>query len=171
MIFRLLISTLAVGLYSFCVSSTTTSDTTPNDVQVMENKTDNTIIRAIRYQSGKAIGANVAAEHKDSLIAIAISLLNEAEPMRIHLDEAVMKALKSEATGFEIFFSPPLTVAPDAARLSKMLFLLEGDFSNHDPIPDARFFIALDDNNQYIQSPYVADNKAAMVKLLDGFLK
>jgi len=172
MLIRLFLSALFVGLCSFCLHSTTPASTGSNqDDSLMEHNLENTVIRAIRYESGKPKGVTVSKENTESIISIVRNLLETSEPMRIHLEMEEIQSLRSAATGFEIFFSPALETSSDAARLSKMFFLTEGDFSTRIESTNARFFVALDDNNQYIQSPFEAESKAELVGQLNDLLK
>ena len=171
MITRLVLSLIIISMCSFCINSKPSPKTISKNPQLMENKSEKTIIRAIRYQNGNAKGVVFDQKQAENLISIALKLLETAEPMRVHLEEEEMKSLKNTASGFKIFFSPALETTPNTARLSKMLFLLEGNFSNQPKSPNALFFVALDDDNQYIQSPYAAQNMAELVKSLDNMLK
>ncbi|OWY20957.1 hypothetical protein C7N43_13050 [Sphingobacteriales bacterium UPWRP_1] len=159
-----------VYLYSFCTSPKPSAEKEQKDpIQLMEND-KKTVIKVIHYQSGKTIEQTLSPKATDTVANLALYLLSAGDPLRLHLTDEQMNNLFATATGFELLFQPPLATAPQAEKLSKMLFLTEGVHANTAQIEDARFFFALSSNNQYIQSPYVADGEADKVVQLQQLL-
>lgn len=177
--YRLFIFSMALGLCSFCKSPESSKKasaptTTPATTTMQINQPiikDKTIIRAIIFNHGEDSAVTIPPEQTDTIAAICMQLLSAAEPMRIALDEEEMAQLKINASGFELMFLPPLNTSADSTSLGKMLFLRSGNFSTSDLSVNARFFIALSHDEQYISSPYFAEAAADKVKRLDQILK
>lgn len=163
-----------LAVYSFCVpdtqnTATTNSPTTKPTAMQPTTQPQGQVVRAIKHQNGIPKTLNLQQQFADTIAGIALQLITHAEPLRMHLDEEAMTALRQNLTGIELFFAPPIGNQPDESGVSKLLFLQAGQFANTTQTPDARLFIALADG-QYIQSPYVAEGKARLVEAIDALL-
>lgn len=164
-----LLSLTAIIFFSFCTSPKTSAEKEKKEyAQIMKTTT----VTFIEYQNGKKQERPVSAQFADTIANIALYLVTMGEPLRLHLSDEQMNNLFLNATGFELLFEPPIVTNETSSTqyISKILFLTSGNHANSAQINDARFFFALSDNNQYIQSPYVADGEAGKVIQLQQLL-
>lgn len=171
MLIRLLIGYLCLGMFSLCHLLTPTKPIDEdNSVTAIEKNTTTTLVKIIRYQSGKTTEFSPPTPSSQTMIDLALTLLADAEPMRLYLEETSMQAIEHPQDGFEMQFLPPYRTAADAPALHKLLFLQSGDYATGKTTDrDAVFFVALADNYAYIRSPFVREQggtKAAQLMQL-----
>lgn len=169
MSYQTLFLCLLLGLYTFCTPPKT-SETPTVEASTIKPMNKSTI-KVVFFEQAQQTTKEIVSEKRDSVVQIVTALLTNSEPMRVALEDEEIAQLKTDAAGFELYFSPPLTTHVDAAGLSKMLFLTKGNFSTTNQSIDAKFFIALANDNQYISSPYSSEKAAPNVRLLEQLLK
>lgn len=169
MSYQTLFLCLLLGVYPFCTPPKISE--TPTVVATTAKPMNKSTIKVVFFEQEQQTTKDIATEKSDSIVQIVTTLLTDSEPMRVALEDEEMAQLKTNTAGFELYFSPPLTTHVDAAGLSKMLFLNKGSFSTTNQSTDAKFFIALANDNQYISSPYVSEKAASSVYLLEQLLK
>ena len=169
MSYQVLFLCLLLSLYTFCTPPKT-SETPTVETSIIKPMNKSTI-KVVFFEQEQQTIKDIAPEKSDSVVQIVAALLTNSEPMRVALEDEQMAQLKTNTSGFELYFSPPLATHVDAAGLSKMLFLTKGNFSTTNQSVDAKFFIALANDNQYISSPYSSEKAAPNVRLLEQLLK
>jgi hypothetical protein len=163
MIIRLLIGCLCLGLFGFCPSPKSSKTNEKNGATSINKN----MLKIIRYQNGETTEAKPLAQQAQQIQALALSLLANAEPMRLSLEDEQMQEIEHPKDGFEIQFLPPYSADTNAPALHKLLFLQSGKFATgKDATSNARFFVALADNYQYIRSPYILEQSGDKVAQL-----
>lgn len=168
MIIRLLIGCLCLGLFGFCLSPKSSKTDEKNGATNINKN----MLKIIRYQNSKTTELSPSGEQAQQMQTLALSLLANAEPMRLSLEDEQMQEIEHPKDGFEIQFLPPYSTNANTPALHKLLFLQSGKFATgKDATSNARFFVALADNYQYIRSPYTleqgGDKVAQLIHLIN----
>lgn len=167
MIIRLLIGCLCLGLFGFCPSPKPSQTNNNKGAASIEKNATQNMLKIIRYQNGEPTEAKPLAQQAQQIQALALSLLANAEPMRLSLEDEQMQEIEHPNDGFEIQFLPPYSTNVNTPALHKLLFLQSGKFATgKDANSNARFFVALADNYQYIRSPYILEQSGDKVAQL-----
>lgn len=110
----------------------------------------------VRYSNGDRVEKVVDEDLLPEVNAIVSLLYENAEPVRLYLEDDVLAEMLDDATGFGIRFNPPMHLAESSNKLHFILFLTEGRFSNNDSGSDIIFLTAID-SDDFIRSPFIAE--------------
>ena len=143
------------NIFVFCNSPKSTSVDSKKPDSMSESIITNIKIKQIDGETGKTDLYIIDSEFSDTIVTIIMSLIGGSEPLRLHLDESEMKELFNNTISTEISFSPPVSANLGALRLTRFLFFTNGEYGNESGKEQTYFFLAYDDNDEFIQSPFV----------------